>query len=129
VAIRLYEAVSLLPHGLNWPIFAICVAIKIYEGVSLLPHKFKMPISALCMAISFYEGDLLLPHRLDLWLFCDPVRIAILKPLNHTFLIFLTIKMTKGHYHGHSGFVLKWWGASNSSFLPYVLSVAIRSSP
>jgi hypothetical protein len=85
VTIRFYEGLSLLPHRLNLPIFALCVAINIYEGVSLLPHRLKMPISALCVAIRFYEGDFLLPHRLDLGLFCNPVRVAILKQIKRTF--------------------------------------------
>jgi hypothetical protein len=77
VAIRFYEAVSLLPHRLNWPIFALCVVIQFYVGVSLLPHGLKRPISALCVAMSSYEGDFSLPHKLDLGLFCNPVRVAI----------------------------------------------------
>jgi hypothetical protein len=92
VAIIFYEGVSLLPHQLNWPIFALCVAIKFYEGVSLLPHRLKMPISAFCVAIRFYEGDLLLPHRLDLGRFWDPVRVAILKQLKQPFIGFLKPK-------------------------------------
>jgi hypothetical protein len=106
------------------------VAIEFYLSVSLLPHGLKRPIAALCVEILFYEGDFLLPHRLDLGLFCNPVRVAILKQLKQTFIGFFRVKMTKGHFQGHSGFVLKWWGASNFCFLPYVLlSVAIRSSP
>jgi hypothetical protein len=129
VAIKFYEGVSLLPHRLKIPIFALCVAIKFYEDVSLLPHRLKMPIYALCVAIRFYKGDFLLPHKLDLRLFCYPVRVAILKQLKQTFIGFFKVKMTKGHYQGNSGLALKWWGASNSSFLSYVLGVAIRSSP
>jgi hypothetical protein len=92
VAIRFYEGVSLLPHRLNWPIFAHCVAIKFYVGVSLLPHRLKMSISALCVAIRFYEGDFLLPHRLDLGLFYNPVRVAILNQLKQQFIGFLKPK-------------------------------------
>jgi hypothetical protein len=51
-----------------------------------------MSISALCVAIRFYEGDFLLPHRLDLKLFCNPVRVAILKQLKQPFIGFLKPK-------------------------------------
>jgi hypothetical protein len=51
-----------------------------------------MSISALCVAIRFYQGDFLLPHRLDLKLFCNPVRVAILKQLKQPFIGFLKPK-------------------------------------
>jgi hypothetical protein len=38
------------------------------------------------VAIHFYEDDFLLPHRLDMGLFCNPVRVAILKQLKHPFI-------------------------------------------